>query len=59
MKSIEQKRTEALARRIEDVEFWQRLAKDTHCDDLPKVLSKITAARRDITNLLKKLGRSA
>lgn len=58
MKSIEQKRTEALARREKDLEFWERVAKATTCEDLPHVLAKIVGAKRDITNLKRKLSLS-
>jgi hypothetical protein len=63
MKSIEQKRTEALARRIKDLEFWQKCFNKTpehEYDEQAKdhFKSKIKAAQRDIANLIKKLGRS-
>ena len=59
MKSIEQKRTEALARRIKDVEFWQKALKVAKFESqVDRAAHKIKAAQRDIANLIKKLGRS-
>lgn len=58
MKSIEQKRTEALARRQDDLEFWQRsLRSAIHEHQVDVLKQKIKAAERDIANLRKKLGR--
>lgn len=59
MKSIEQKRMEALARREEDLEFWQRsLRIAVHEHQVDALKRKIKSAERDITNLKRKLSLS-
>jgi UDP-glucose 6-dehydrogenase len=58
MKSIEKKRTEALARNLSNLEMWQRLLKQTDDNDKDQkahLITKIKNVERDISNLRRKL----
>lgn len=59
MKSLEQKRMEALTRREKDLEFWERIVRREMSEsEVDYAKAKIKSAERDIKNLKRKLSLS-